>query len=699
MRRDSTLRELRVERKSRKKQLETKGFALSVVEMREVAKQSVQTNELLERVAGVKIRQDGGLGSRTSYNINGLSGNAVKVFIDGVPASHYGSTFSLGSIPPALIERVEIYKGVLPGYLADDALGGAINVVLKEHRRSSLSTSYSLGSFGTHQWNMLGNLRLKSGFTLEGAAFYNFSRNDYPVWGKDVYLKNDQGQISYPDAPLRRFHDAYRSTGAKLGVGYTQRAWADRLMLTALTSSDYKEVQHGSTMESVYGDRHTRRRTFVLGLSYAKRELLPRLSLQLDASVSALRRQVIDTVGIMYDWAGPIRSGSDYVRYSSGAEVGNRPTLGINDEYTTMIRSQLSYRLGGGATLYANYIFNDFRRKSSDELQTPLIQAFVDTRDLRKSVLALTWEQIALSGRLRTNAFYKHYFQRAISHEPRLEAGVMTQTNTERSIDHSGYGLTASYALAPKWQVMLSGEYALRLPTANEMFGNISENLLPPSPELSPERSLNLNLGTSYAFSLGQLHHFGLNATLYYRGVKGMIREAVQAGSFTYTRFENLENVLSHGIDCELTYDYDTRLHFRFALSRFATLFDTEYDAMGNRYQYYGMQIRNEPSFKFSTQLSYDLRQLFARGDKAQLHASLNYVEGFLRNWANVGSANLARIPTQCVLDLGASYTFGGGRLTLSADAKNVFNRQAFDNFGLQKSGRAFYAKVSYNIF
>lgn len=695
----SMLQETVVVGQSRAKDLRDQGFAVQVVEVGRLATQSIQSNELLERTAGVKIRQEGGLGSRANYNINGLSGNAVKIFIDGVPAANYGSTFSLGSIPPAMIERIEVYKGVLPGYLSDDALGGAINVILKEQRRNTLSTSYSIGSFNTHQWNITGSHQAKSGLAIEGSAFYNYSDNDYKVWGRDVFLRDYMGSITYPDKPMRRFHDAYRSLGGKVSIGVRRRPWADKLMLTGLLSSDYKEVQHGITMQNVYGDRHTKRQAAVLSLAYAKRNFLTSgLSVSLDASISKLKRQVIDTVGIMYDWGGAISDGQGgYMRYSSGAEVGNAPTLGVNDENTVMLRAQASYSIRPGSTLYANYLYNNFSRKVSDDLADPLVQTFVNVRDLQKSVLAVTYEQLAFKDRLRTNIFYKHYFQTVTSHEPYLSAGQVLTNSYERSINHSGYGMTASFALPPTLQLLASGEHALRLPNANEIFGNIAENLLPPSPELKPERSLNLNVGAQYSLHI-QRHHISLNGSLYYRGVTGMIREAIQTGSFTYSRFENLESVLSRGFDLELNYDFDSRLNFRFGISKFATLFNTKYDKLGDPYRYYRMQIRNEPSLKFNTQIGYTLRHLLGRGDRLLLHANFNYVEGFLRNWANVGSANLARIPTQKVVNAGLSYSLAGSKLTLSLDAKNVFDRQAFDNFGLQKPGRAFYAKITYNI-
>lgn len=108
------LKEVVINGKTIKQKIEEKGFAVNVIETKEVAKRNVQTNELLAQTVGVKIRQNGGLGSDIKYYINGLSGNAIRIFIDGIPISTYGSSFSLNSIPPSLIERIEVYKGVVP---------------------------------------------------------------------------------------------------------------------------------------------------------------------------------------------------------------------------------------------------------------------------------------------------------------------------------------------------------------------------------------------------------------------------------------------------------------------------------------------------------------------------------------------------------------------------------------------------------
>ncbi len=233
-----------VTHKTEKTQIETRGFAVNTIETRKVALQSIQTNELLDRSAGVRIRQDGGLGSNINYNINGLSGNAVRIFIDGVPSSNFGSSFSLNSIPPALIERIEVYKGVVPGHLSQDALGGAINIVLKKQSRNTLVTSYSAGSFNTHQWNMAGTYRKNNGFTVDGSAFYNYSDNSYKVWGRSIAFK---GYLPEPtDKTLsRRLQVLWRTAGAGLYRRKMGRPFPGRRYPFAGLQGDPARYHHG----------------------------------------------------------------------------------------------------------------------------------------------------------------------------------------------------------------------------------------------------------------------------------------------------------------------------------------------------------------------------------------------------------------------------------------------------------------------
>ncbi|MDP5044204.1 MAG: TonB-dependent receptor plug domain-containing protein, partial [Leeuwenhoekiella sp.] len=107
---DYELDEVAIQGESLKTKIEKKGFAVNIVNTEEASQRNIQTNELLNTTVGVKIRQNGGLGSNVEYSLNGLSGSAVRIFIDGIPISTFGSSFNLNSIPPSLIEQIEVYK-------------------------------------------------------------------------------------------------------------------------------------------------------------------------------------------------------------------------------------------------------------------------------------------------------------------------------------------------------------------------------------------------------------------------------------------------------------------------------------------------------------------------------------------------------------------------------------------------------------
>jgi outer membrane receptor protein involved in Fe transport len=684
-----------------KRNMQTGGFAVDVVETRKMAVQSVQTTELLDRTAGVKIRQEGGLGSRMNYTINGLSGEAVKVFIDGVPARNYGASFSLSSIPPALIERIEVYKGVVPGYLSEDALGGAINVVLKKRRTNSLSTSYSFGSFNTHQWNASGNYRSKTGLTVDASVFYNYSDNNYKVWGNDIYFKDYQGIITESNGRrVRRFNDAYQSVGGKFGIGFTDVKWADRFMIGGVFSGDYKEIQHGTTMQVVYGNRHYRRSSNVLTLNYGKEDFfIQGLSVKVEANYSNLKRQNIDTVGIMYDWAGPLRyPDGSYVMYNSGAEGNSTSkTAAIDRELAYMTRANLGYRIHNSHHVYANYLFNDFERKVSDEYLPVAQQMLANTRDLQKHVIAFTYEGVFFAEKLKTSLFYKRYIQQVISKEPHIDSdteALLTETY-KNSMNEGGYGLTLSYALLPALHLLGSAERALRMPNDRELFGNSTQDVVA-APDLKPEESRNVNLGFNFRHTVGR-HSFGINSSVYYRDTRNMIREMFSPRE-EWSAYANLENVETKGIDAELSWNYGDRLDFRFNVSKFDMLFNTKYDYRGHPYNYYRTQIPNEPSFKFNSHIAYTFKDFLLKESQITVYCNVNYVKGFLRNWSNVGSSNLKQIPTQYPVDAGVTYAFPGNKVVLNFDAKNMLNRQVYDNYGLQKPGRAFYVKLTYVI-
>ena len=154
--------------------------------------------------------------------VNGMSGNAIKYFIDGIPMESMGNGMTVGSLPAALIERIEIYKGVIPAWLGGDILGGAVNVVTRPDKRNYIDATLSIGSFHTFGTNINGRWAAKPGAPIIKAAFsLSKSKNDYLMKDVEVW---DEDSRKYVRVNRRRFHDDYLLATALLEIEWKTKA-------------------------------------------------------------------------------------------------------------------------------------------------------------------------------------------------------------------------------------------------------------------------------------------------------------------------------------------------------------------------------------------------------------------------------------------------------------------------------------------
>ncbi len=323
------LSEVQIVQKTEKKQIETQGFAVAVIETKDASLRNLTTNELLDRAVGVRVRQNGGIGSRVEYNLNGMSGSAVGIFLDGIEISTYGSSFNLNNIPPAMIERIEVYKGVLPSHLTGDYVGGAINVVLKKDAsQNNITAAMAYGSFNTFQADLSGIYRhKKTGFTTRASGFYTYTDNSYTTWGKfSKFVHPDRTLERYYRA--KRFNNTYRTIGGRFEVGFTNVKWADQFFLGYNVSDTYSEIPHGTTMARPYVGRFGEYQAHVVSLNYNKNNFLVKgLALNVNAVRSYRSTYVQDTVGQVYNWDGKPR-----MLIRNGEVIPVPPTKGMGQQ-------------------------------------------------------------------------------------------------------------------------------------------------------------------------------------------------------------------------------------------------------------------------------------------------------------------------------------------------------------------------------
>ena len=695
----TNLDEVQVVGESYKTHVEKSGFAVNIVDTKEASLRNIQTNELLNTTVGVKIRQNGGLGSEVNYSLNGLSGNAVRIFIDGIPISAYGNSFNLNSIPPSMIKEIEVYKGVVPGHLADDALGGAINIVLQNSVQSNFNASVSYGSFNTLQASLNGLHRFKkSGFTVKGSVFYNYSDNDYKVSGRSVVVTG-LGGVQTP-VTARRFNDAYRSSGGMFQIGYTDVKWADQFLIGFTGSSDYKEIQHGAFMTIMpYKDRFMESDAALMNLTYQKKNLLTK---GLDVTINGLygkrNRMVSDTLAWAYSWNGERAidfRGNEY-KYSWNSQQEGGPTLAKINRNVSSIRTGVSYAMGKNHRILLNHVYSGIDRVDSDQLRSVLENTFRGTRDLEKNIVSLTYELNALDEKLKANVFGKYYQQKTINIDPEIdqETNQIVDDIISANKKDEGYGFTLSYAVFPNITLLTSAEKAVRLPNESEVFGNDGDNVVA-NPSIRPELSNNFNLG----FRLGSFQvdkqDFTISSNLFTRSIKDRIGLPIETSLNVNDEtilYENQGNGTSKGFDAQLDYTFNNNFGLNFNVSRF----DLKIVNRGVE-----IDVPNTPFFTMNGSLRYSFKDLIQKESRLNLFYTMYFTDEFsylVPQGSNTVGDEFFKVPQQLAQDLGLSYVFPSDRLVMSFDIKNIFDKPVYDNLSVQKPGRAFYMKLNYRI-
>ncbi len=277
--------------------------AVNVVETTQAKQRTADLGEVLARTQGIGVQRSGGLGSDTRVSLNGLTDDQIRFFVDGVPLEFMGFPFGLANVPVNLVDRVEIYRGVVPNRFGADALGGAVNLVTDQDIAEGThgSTSVQAGSFGTYRLTLGGHHRdLSRGTFGRVSGFLDRADNNYPM--DDVKVPDSTGVAK----PMRvyRFHDAYHAQGASIEVGALDQPWARKLVLRAFITRYAKEIQHNLLMTfNPYGDVELREESKGATLRY-ENVLARRVLVKVLAGYANRKTDYEDLGNCTYNWLG-----------------------------------------------------------------------------------------------------------------------------------------------------------------------------------------------------------------------------------------------------------------------------------------------------------------------------------------------------------------------------------------------------------
>ena len=125
VKRDTTLemKEVTVTARSEIRKLKESAMPVSVIGQRQLQGTASNINDVLARTVGVTIRNTGGLGSASRISLRGLEGKRMGMYVDETPMSQLSNFVALNDIPTNMIERIEVYKVIVPYKFVGSALG------------------------------------------------------------------------------------------------------------------------------------------------------------------------------------------------------------------------------------------------------------------------------------------------------------------------------------------------------------------------------------------------------------------------------------------------------------------------------------------------------------------------------------------------------------------------------------------------
>ncbi len=677
-----TLNSVEVYGKSQTQKMREGALSLNPLDVKPVINSLNSLNDLVNRTAGIKVREEGGVGSDFDLSINGLSGNSVRYFLDGVPLDSKGSGVNLANLPVNIIDRVEIYKGVVPAFLGTDALGGAVNIITKTDRKNYLDASYSIASFHTHRVDLNSQfVERNTGFIIRSIVGVNSSKNDYRM--KNVQMRDATGDNFIYGNP-KRFHDGYFSLLAQVEAGVADRSWADELFISASFSKTNKELQSGSIQTKVYGAAERNSEAWNISARYRKRNLLVRnLDLNLTFSHTLDHSITIDTAYRKYYWDG------GYIISQRNEIRGGERSIRHYDRPLTIVRANFDYKLNNLHGFNLNYQMN----RTGNERHDDLDRTFVPSNDaVAKHIFGLTYSQLLFNEKMQNVFFIKDY----INHTDIQQADQSSITGSDKvqgsSIkNYIGYGAGLRYIFLEQLAVKMSYEHSVRLPIARELLGNgttIYANLA-----LEPEQSNNINLALFGTWRPAPRHSFYYETNGFLRYVDNYIQTSIieKEGMLQYI---NAPAVHIKGIEGELRYDWDNRLQLTANISYQDARDQQKYKEDGKPSATYKNRVPNRPWLFGGTGVNYTFSNIILPDSKLTLGCNFQWVHWYFLTWEAYGNRDTkARIPSQHICNADIVYSWKKERFNIALECSNYLDETVYDNYKLQKPGRAFMAK------
>lgn len=670
------LEEVTIVAKSKAQQLRESPEAVSVIDGKALYGRAVSLESVLDKSVGIKVRQTGGLGSSSRIMIHGLEGNRVQILIDGMPFNTLDGTFSIDDIPIDLIDRIEVYKSIIPARFGCDGLGGAVNIVTKEFSTDYVDVSAEAASFDTYKGSGLFRKNLpKPGILIGGGVTYNYAENDY--------------KFHVPDREelyVRRDHDLFKSYLLKGSIKFT-KLWFDEISAEFGYYNRFSEVQ--GVMKNIRHAENTSK-NFMIENKFRKHGFFhDNIDLEIHSIINRSITNFVDTSSLNYDFQG-----NSYPSPNKYGETGDIPHDSDDKVWDISERLNLDYRFNEQHSINLNALFRYSKKQPEDELASRFAGYTIGgyPSSMNSLVTGLTYEAKFLGGRMINMLSGKHFYMQSKIEELSV---YMQETPELKENKANRFGFIESF----KWEFLdginLKASYqrAIRLPNPEELFGD--GITIFPAAKLDPETSNNFNLGLLIdQFNFLGLNRMQLEVNGFYMQVNDMIKLMQQYRQMGY---ENVQKVRIKGVEGELKLDITKNL-YAYGNITYQDIRDVlKYEpGTTSLNPTEGLRLPNIPYFFTNFGAEYHSDKLLGKNWYFKVFWDGQFTDEFFYSW-ELSKNQDRRIPSSFVNDAGFLLSYKN-RYSISAECHNIGDVDVWNLYRTPLPGRSFHIKLRYTF-
>jgi len=672
-----SINEIIVSAKSKARELREQAMPISVISMNQLSGTVNSVSDVLSKTVGVTMRTTGGVGSAARVSVRGLEGKRIGFFIDETPLSEHTDFIDINDLPVELIDRIEIYKGVVPAKFGGSAIGGAVNIITKEYPPRYLDAAYAIESFNTHKISSVVKRNIvEKGVEFGLGGFYTYSDNDYEM---TLPLENN--------IKVKRDHDQFE----KITIGSSVTAknwWFDQVKFEPVFIKSRKQIQG---IEQNIQEAESFSDAYILANHTEKMDFLTE-GLDLDFSLAYAYTifKFQDKAKVRYNW-----DGTTYETESIyGGEINKFPSDSRNQQHVIQQKTNLNYIINQSNSLNFNLVYKYMKGLPEDTLKDLAIgyQTNFDS-DMNSSIVGLSYEYKGPNEKWLNVITAKHYFY-AIETQLVKMLGITGVEDINMKKNNYGVSNAMRYKFLPDFLAKASLAYDMRLPNESELLGD--GFVIAPAGNLEPERNTSFNLGLLLDRNGKSKHNLQIELSGYYMYLKNMIR---LTGGLLQTQYENFGEMESKGVEFEIKGDINSWL-YGYGNANYQDSRDTREFEQGsetNPNPNKGKRMPNIPFLMANVGLEFHKENLFGGKDhNTRLFADGSFIEEYSYDFEQSTLYKERVIPRALTLNLGFEHSLKNGAYIISAKVNNVNNATVISEFNRPMPGRNFGIKLRY---